>query len=108
MYEYKAKVIKVYDRDIITVLVDLGFKITITETIRFYGLNTPEVRGVERPERLIAIDKLRERILDKDVTIKTQKDKKGKYGRYISEVFLEDENINEWLISEGLAEIRVY
>jgi len=108
MYEYKAKVIKVYDGDTITVLVDLGFKITITETIRFYGLNTPEVRGVERPEGLIARDRLRERILDKDVTIKTKKDKKGKYGRYIAEIFLEEENINEWLITEGLAERKDY
>ena len=108
MYEYKAKVIKVYDGDTITVLVDLGFKITITETIGFYGLNTPEVRGVERPEGLIARDRLRERILDKDVTIKTKKDKKGKYGRYIAEIVLEEENINEWLITEGLAERKDY
>ena len=38
----------------------------------------------------------------------TMKDKKGKYGRYIAEIYLEDENINEWLISEGLAERKDY
>lgn len=108
MYEYKAKVIKVYDGDTITVLADLGFSITIKETIRFYGLNTPEVRGVEREDGLISRDRLRERILGKEVIIKTRKDKKGKYGRYIAEIFLEDENINEWLITEGLAERKDY
>lgn len=108
MYEYKAKVIKVYDGDTITVLADLGFNITIKEKIRLYGLNTPEVRGAERPDGLISRDRLRERILDKEVIIKTKKDKKGKYGRYIAEIYLEDENINEWLITEGLAERKDY
>ena len=108
MYEYRAKIIKVYDGDTVTAEIQLGFKISVIETIRLYGLNTPEVRGDERPDGLISRDRLRERILDKTVTIKTQKDKKGKYGRYIAEIFLDDENINEWLITEGLAERRRY
>ena len=108
MYEYNAKIVKVYDGDTVTAEIDLGFKIKVTETIRLYGLNTPEVRGEERPDGLISRDKLRERILDKNVVIKTMKDKKGKYGRYIAEIYLEAENINEWLITEGLAERKEY
>ena len=108
MYEYKAKVVKVYDGDTITALIDLGFGVTFKEKIRLYGINTPEIRGKERPDGLISRDRLRERILDKDVIIKTLKDKKGKYGRYIAEIYLEEENINEWLVSEGLAEKRDY
>ena len=108
MYEYRAKVIKVYDGDTITVLIDLGFGVTFKEKVRLYGINTPEIRGKERPDGLISRDRLRERILDKDVIIKTLKDKKGKYGRYIAEVYLEEENINNWLVSEGLAERRDY
>jgi micrococcal nuclease len=46
---------------------------------------------------------LRQRILGKVVTIKTSKDKKGKYGRWLGEVFMEEENINQWLITEGYA-----
>jgi micrococcal nuclease len=108
MYEYRAKVIKVYDGDTITVLIDLGFGVTFKEKLRLYGINTPEVRGKERPDGLISRDRLRERILDKNITIKTFKDKKGKYGRYIAEIYLEKENINEWLVSEGLAEKKDY
>lgn len=108
MYEYRAKVIKVYDGDTITVLIDLGFGVTFKEKLRLYGINTPEVRGKERLDGLISRDRLRERILDEDVIIKTLKDKKGKYGRYIAEVYLEEENINDWLVSEGLAERRDY
>lgn len=31
------------------------------------------------------------------------KDKKGKYGRYIGTVFIDDENINDWLVENNLA-----
>ncbi len=104
MYEYKATVTKVYDGDTITVDFDLGFGIALQkQTIRLLGINTPEVRGAERTEGIISRDALRQRILGKVVTIKTSKDKKGKYGRWLGEVFMEDENINKWLLKEGYA-----
>jgi len=104
MYEYSAEVKKVYDGDTITVDFDLGFGITLRkQKIRLLGINTPEVRGESREQGLISRDRLRERILGKTVTIKTSKDKKGKYGRWLGEVFIKDENINQWLLNEGLA-----
>ncbi len=104
MYEYKATVTKVYDGDTITVDFDLGFGILIRkQKIRLLGINTPEVRGPEKPQGIISRDALRQRILGKVVTIKTSKDKKGKYGRWLGEVYVEDENINQWLINEGYA-----
>ena len=104
MYEYKATVTKVYDGDTITVDFDLGFGILIRkQKIRLLGINTPEVRGPEKPQGIISRNALRKRILGKVVTIKTFKDKKGKYGRWLGEVFMEEENINQWLISEGYA-----
>ncbi len=104
MYEYKATVTKVYDGDTITVDFDLGFGIILKkQKIRLLGINTPEVRGSEKPQGIISRDALRQRILGKVVTIKTSKDKKGKYGRWLGEVFVEDENINQWLITEGYA-----
>jgi micrococcal nuclease len=108
MYEYKARIIKVYDGDTVTAIVDLGFNVSVKEKLRLSRINTPEVRGEQRPDGLISRDKLRERILDKDVIIKTIRDKKGKYGRYIAEIILEDENINDWLVTEGLAEYKEY
>ena len=104
MYEYKATVTKVYDGDTITVDFDLGFGIILKkQTIRLFGINTPEVRGAEKADGIISRDALRQRILGKQVIIKTSKDKKGKYGRWLGEVFVADENINQWLISEGYA-----
>lgn len=105
MYEYRAKVIDVYDGDSITAIVDLGFKISFKIKIRLYGINTPEIRGKERPEGLVSKKRVQDLILNKDVIIKTYKDKTEKYGRYLGEIFLEKEeiSINQLLINEGLA-----
>jgi micrococcal nuclease len=104
MYEYKATVTKVYDGDTITVDFDLGFGIILKkQKIRLLGINTPEVRGPERADGILSRNALRQRILDKQVIIRTSKDKKGKYGRWLGEVYVEDENINQWLITEGYA-----
>ena len=104
MYEYSAKVKKVYDGDTITVDFDLGFGIILRkQKIRLVGINAPEVRGKQREAGLKTRDSLRARILGKTVTIKTSKDKKGKYGRWLGEVYIKDENINQWLLNEGLA-----
>lgn len=108
MYEYKAKIIAVYDGDTVTAQIDLGMNVSVTEKLRLHNLDAPEIRGDERPDGLISRDRLREKILDKEVIIKTFKDKTGKYGRYIAEIFLGEENINVWLITEGLAERREY
>ncbi len=108
MYEYKAKITAVYDGDTLTAEVDLGFNIKITEKFRLSGLNAPEVKGDERGDGLISRDRLRDKILGREVIIKTFKDSTEKYGRYIAEIYLESENVNEWLISEGLAERKKY
>tara|TARA_Y100001958_G_C21047918_1_gene415211 strand:- start:64 stop:423 length:360 start_codon:yes stop_codon:yes gene_type:complete len=104
MYEYRAKVRGVYDADTITVDIDLGFGIIYTgQKLRLLGIDAPEVRGKERPEGLKSRDALRAKILDKDIIIRTSKDKKGKYGRWLATIILDDVNLNEWLINEGYA-----
>jgi micrococcal nuclease len=110
MYVYKAKIVKVYDGDTVTAVVDLGFGITNKIKIRLYGIDTPEIRGDERPDGLVSRDRLRELILDKEVIIKTIKDRTGKYGRYLAEIYQWDGtqqnriSVNIMLITEGLAE----
>ena len=99
MYEYRAFVRKVYDGDTITVDFDLGFDILLkNQKIRLARINTPEVRGEERPEGLRSRDVLREKI-----SIKTKKDKKGKYGRWLGEVWIDEVCMNDWLLKEGYA-----
>ena len=107
-YCYKAKVLKVYDGDTITVSLDLGFGVSMISKIRLAGINTPEVRGAERQEGLKSRDYLRALILHKNVIITTERDKKGKYGRYIGVIYLDNMNVNELLVEKKLAEKKVY
>lgn len=107
MYKYNAKVTQVYDGDTITVEIDLGFKIVFELKLRLARINTPEIRGKEKVEGKIVRDIVREMILDKMVVIHT--DKKGKFGRYIAEVFVKDHrmtlfNLNDWLVANNHAE----
>lgn len=114
-YWYKARVVSVYDADTIRINIDLGLGITNNGdngkgvSVRLYGINAPEVRGDEREQGIIARDRLRDLILDKEVIIQTIKDKTGKYGRYLVMVYtMEFINVNEWLIEENLAVERYY
>lgn len=110
MYEYKARVIKVYDGDTVTVDIDLGFGVWLKkQSIRLSGIDTPELRGDERPDGLIAKKTLSNWILNTDVLLVTSKDSKGKYGRWLCEIFPlnrtnETLSFNQRLLNEGLAE----
>lgn len=105
LYNYKSKVISVYDGDTIRCDIDLGFSTTLSnQSIRLYGIDTPEVRGEEREKGLKVRDVLRELILGKDVIIQTIKDTKGKYGRWLGRVYLGDMCVNDFLIESGYAQ----
>jgi micrococcal nuclease len=114
LYQYNALVTKVYDGDTITVEIDLGFKTFVKgEKIRLSRINAPEVRGESREEGLKSRDYLRSLIMDKKILLETMRDKKGKYGRYLGEVFIKSEdgnwiNINDTLVNKGFAEFKEY
>lgn len=105
MYTYKAKVLGVYDGDTITVEIDLGFTNKIVEKLRLYGIDTPEMRGEEKEQGKSVRDIVREKILGKEIMVRTYKDGKGKYGRYLADVILSNGvNLNNWLLENGHAE----
>ncbi len=107
-YYYKANVTSVYDGDTITATVDLGFNVKMKIKVRLAGINAPEIRGKQRPEGLKSRDYLRSLILDKDVVLHTRKDKKGKYGRYIATVYIDNKNVNDLLVENNHAVKREY
>jgi micrococcal nuclease len=113
MWTYRATVKGIYDGDSITVYIDLGFGVFLhNQKIRLFGINAPEIRGEEREQGLISRDILRKWIpIDSRITLKTYKDSKEKYGRWLGEIFVPDEanreklvNINEQLVAGGYAE----
>jgi len=84
MYEYKViEVHSIYDGDTLKVTLDLGFGIYSKQTLRLHGINTPEIRGDERPAGLIARDYLRSKVYvamssNMNVTVRTIRDSKEK------------------------------
>ncbi len=104
MYQYKARIIDVYDGDTVTAMVDLGFYHFQQMKFRLYGINTPEIRGEERERGLVVRDIMRAMILDKEVTINSYKDKQEKYGRYLANIIVDDIDLNLWLVQNGHAE----
>jgi len=68
------------------------------------GINAPEIRGEERPEGLKTRDWLRSIIPPgTKILIKTEKDSQEKYGRYLATIYFEGTNLNEEMVSLGLA-----
>ena len=101
-----GKVIKVYDGDTITIASVLP---NTTEpiyrfSVRLNGIDTPEIRGKTPEEKELAIlarDELYNKIYGKMVTLENVGTEK--YGRILADVYLDEEHINEWLVSKEYA-----
>lgn len=113
LYHYVAEVQSVYDGDTCRVDIDLGLGIWLRdEKLRLSRINAPEVTGATKSAGLASRDVLRELILGRTVIVETIKDKRGKYGRYLAEIWLEENggftNINDELVRQGHAVYQEY
>lgn len=110
MYTYKAKLIKCVDADTLDLLIDIGFNIHIKERVRLYGINCPETRTRDLEEKkrgLQAKAYVKDMLKGKEILVQTHKDGKGKFGRYLVEVFMENYpvSLNDMLVKDGHAKI---
>lgn len=95
-----------YDGDTVTADIDLGFGVLLTkQKLRLSRVRAPEVRGDQRETGLITRDRLREKIDGRWVVIETDCFSKGKYGRWLVDVYIGDFCVNDWLIESGLASL---
>ena len=93
MFEYNCKIVRIVDGDTIDVDIDLGFGLWIhKERIRLYGIDTPESRTrdlVEKKYGLFAKKYVETYLpVGSMQTLKTQKDRSGKFGRVLGEFLL--------------------
>jgi len=103
-YIFNARIIKVVDGDTVDCILDLGFNIAFNTRLRLNGIDTMETNDkdiVKKELGLKAKARVIELILNKDVTL--QSFKTDKYGRYLANIYLGDINVNQLLITEGLA-----
>jgi len=112
MYEYGCTVTRVVDGDTIDVIIDLGFSILHKCRVRLYGIDTPESRTRDKDEKVrgkLAGKYLKDTIDNGDtIVLQTKmKDSKGKFGRVLANVVVDDININQQMIINHLA-VRYY
>lgn len=109
LYHYEARLVSVYDGDTIRADISLGFNIwQLNKPIRLYGINTPELRGEERPQGLVVRDAVAARLKEAEkIIVETHKDTTGKYGRLLGTIHYQVDgvwqNLNRQLLDEGLA-----
>ena len=108
MYEYGCQVTRVVDGDTIDVDLDLGFDIIYKCRVRLYGIDTPESRTRNKDEKVrgkLAAKFLQDAISNgKNVILQTQlKDSKGKFGRVLASVVVDEININQQMVTNHLA-----
>ena len=109
MYEYRCKVVKIIDGDTVDVDIDLGFGVWMhKERVRLFGIDTPEsrTRDLEEKKYGLAAKKFLTEMLDDDggIILKTHKDKTGKFGRILGELWrttnYADQSINNYMIDK--------
>jgi len=108
MYRYHAKLRRVVDGDTVDAEIDMGFSIFIKERIRLLGIDTPEKRTrnlYEKSWGLAASARLTELLEanNNEFVIETKIDKKGKFGRVLGTIIINGVDINQQLVTEGLA-----
>lgn len=104
MYEYRATILSIIDGDTLHAQLDLGCDVRINLTIRLDGLNCPEMSTQAGKDAKAAAVKW---IADgTGFTIKTAKDKREKYGRYLGTIYRDGDqpqSLNAWLLANGYA-----
>ena len=93
MYNYNCTVEKVIDGDTLDLTIDLGFGVSFRDRFRLWNVggqfNAPEIRGKEKLQGLAAKDYVIDwtRQHGPIFTVFTHKDKRGKYGRWLADVW---------------------
>ncbi|MFI0967102.1 thermonuclease family protein [Streptomyces sp. NPDC021080] len=102
MFIYQATVLRVVDGDTLDLQLDLGFGVFTCQRVRLLGVNAAE-HGTELGDKATAFVKAWVAEHGPTFTVRTQKDKREKYGRYLATVLSSAEDLGQALIDAGLA-----
>lgn len=108
IYEYRGTITRVIDGDTVHARLDLGIDVRIDLVLRLYGINAPEMRT---PEGVAAKAHLVDLLGDLSVplTIRTIKDHKEKFGRYLATLIHEETDahatidVSARMVADGFA-----
>ena len=110
MYEYRCKVTRVVDGDTVDIDIDLGFGVWLhKERVRIYGIDTPESRTRDKEEKkygLMAKEFVKQFVKGDSIKLTTQKyDAKGKFGRILGDIIVDNRSLSDTMIQEHHAVI---
>ena len=113
LYHYAAQVQSVYDGDTCRADIDLGLNMWLrNEKLRLVRINAPEMTGPDKALGMASRDFLRGLIDGREIIIETLKDQRGKYGRYLAEIWVDQDgiwqNVNDALVAAGHAVYQEY
>lgn len=106
MYEYSAWLVAHVDGDTIHAGIDVGIDIATFQTLRFYGLNAPEMStAAGKVSAQWVKDWFTANAPDGKFILQTVKDKREKYGRYLATILSSDRahNLNQEIVAAGMA-----
>tara|TARA_Y100001938_G_C8056018_1_gene414401 strand:- start:1178 stop:1516 length:339 start_codon:yes stop_codon:yes gene_type:complete len=106
IYEYNASLLRVVDGDTVDALIDLGFSVWVKKRIRLYKIDAPETRTrdlEEKEQGFKTKERLTELLSVNDGKFTLISHGVGKYGRCLGTIIINNVDINELLITEGLA-----
>ena len=111
-YFETAEVVRVVDADTadLDVAINAGFYVSVRHRIRIrvHGIDAWETRGSERVEGKIAKARVLE-LMPEGSVVALRVFKKGKYGRWVADVILDDgRDLSTLLVEEGHAEYKDY
>jgi micrococcal nuclease len=105
MYNYEAILLRVIDGDTVHLMVDLGMDVQVACKCRLWGINAPEMNTEEGKKAKAYLEGLLP--LGCRILVRTFKDRKEKYGRYLVIISSNDKDeiwsINEKMIAAGHA-----
>ena len=107
MYEYRCIIVEVIDGDTVDVDIDLGFGVWMRgERIRFDGVDTPESRTLDPVEKKFGL--LAKHFVEKMLPVGKEavllsKQFRGKYGRILGDIKVDNKILTEELIANHLA-----
>ena len=106
---FRLDVNRVIDGDTLDVSFYLGLGIWLNnQRVRLRGINTPEMKGEERPQGIAVREYLVDALKKAEVVVaKTDEKSKGKYGRFLVILFAKISgkwiNVNKELLRQGAA-----
>ena len=106
MYEYYANLIDIHDGDTIHAEVLLGCDVRLRMTIRFAGINAPELSTPEGvTARQYVVDWFAQHAPGGAFLLHTIKDTREKYGRYLGKIYdpADQDCLNDDMVRDGQA-----